>query len=256
MNPLNIPCIALQGSTPQAMVIPAAELAQYFNATSALALARAEAEALQRQARECLAQAEEEARQIRIRARDQGIAEAANEGEALRQRLIEETLDWHVAETALEATLAQHLDTRLRALVAQVLEEFIGEQDGVELMVRRVRQRLLTFLAQGALTLRVCADCEQHIRHTFADYPQVQVLGSSSLATTQALLETHLFTLRIDLDAHLQSLLSRLRQVPHEPPADDYQDRLRQPQADSAGSESGASPPARRHTSLPSAICP
>ncbi|AZC32419.1 hypothetical protein C4K38_4468 [Pseudomonas chlororaphis subsp. piscium] len=256
MNPLNIPCIALHGSTPHAVVIPAAELAQYFNATSLLAQARAEAEALQRQARECLAQAEEQARQIRIQARDQGLAEAANEREVLRQRLIEETLDWHVAETALEATLAQHLDTRLRALVAQVLEEFIAEQDAVELMVRRVRQRLLAFLAQGALTVRVSADCEQHVRHTLADYPQVQVLGSPSLTMTQALLETQLFTLRIDLDAHLQSLLSRLRQVPHEPPADDYQDRLRQHQADTADSEPGASPPARRHTSLPSAISP
>ncbi|MGY4818372.1 hypothetical protein ACVNP3_20785 [Pseudomonas chlororaphis subsp. piscium] len=256
MNPLNIPCIALQGSTPHAVVIPGAELAQYFNATSLLAQARAEAEALQRQARECLAQAEEQARQIRIQARDQGLAEAASEREVLRQRLIEETLDWHVAETALEASLAQHLDTRLRALVAQVLEEFIGEQDAVELMVRRVRQRLLAFLAQGALTVRVGADCEQHVRQTLADYPQVQVLGSSSLARTQALLETQLFTLRIDLDAHLQSLLSRLRQVPHEPPADDYQDRLRQHQADTADSEPGASPPARRHTSLPSAISP
>lgn len=256
MNPLNIPCIALPGSTPSAMVIPAMQLAEYFSATTVLAEARAQAEAMQRQARECVAQAEEQALQIRTQARDQGIAEATSERETLRQTLIEETLDWHVAETALEATLAQHLDTRLRALVAQVLEEFIGEQDGAELVVRRVNQRLLTFLAQGALTVRVSPDCEHHARQSLADYPQVQVLGTPSLATTQALLETRLFTLRIDLDAHLQSLLSRLRQVPHETPADDHQDRLRQPQTDPGHAKLTASPPARRHASLPAAICP
>lgn len=256
MNPLNIPCIALPGSAPHAMVIPAAQLAEYFSATTVLADAHAQVKALQRHARECLARAEEEALQIRTLARDQGIAEAVSERQTMRQTLIEETLDWHVAETALEATLAQHLDTRLRDLVAQVLQEFIGEQDGVDLMIRRVQQRLPTFLAQGALTVRVALDYEQQVRHSLADHPQVQVLGCASLATAQALLETRLFTLRIDLDAHLQSLLSRLRQAPYEPPADDYQDRLRQHQTVPSESKLSTSTTPWRHTSLSTAICP
>lgn len=256
MNPMNIPCLALPGSTPHAVVIPASQLAEYFSATKMLDDARAQAEVLQRQARECLARAEEEAFQIRTLARDQGIAEAANERQAMRQTLIEETVDWHVAETALEANLAQHLDTRLRDLVAQVLQEFIGEQDGVELMVRRVQQRLPAFLAQDALTVRVASNGEHQVRHALADHPQVQVLVCASLATNQALLETRLFTLRIDLDAHLQSLLSRLRQVPCETPANDHQDRPRQPQTHPADTNPGASPSDRCHANLSSAICP
>lgn len=256
MSAIIIPCFSLPGSMPHSVVIPATELAEYFNATSVLAHARVEAEAIQRQARECLTRAEEEALQIRTRTRDQGIAEVANERDTLRQTLIEETLDWHVAETELEAILAQHLDTRLRALVALVFEEFIGEQDGVELMVRRVQQRLLTLLTQGALTVRVSPECEDQAQRTFAAYPQVQVISTPSLKTTQALLETHLFTLCIDLDVHLQSLLSRLRQVPYELPADDYQDRLRQYQTDSSDAKLTASPPAQHHASLSTAICP
>ena len=256
MKPLNIPCLALSGNAPQAIVIPAKQLAEYFNATTVLADARAQAETLLRQACECLAKAKEEALQIRALARDQGIAEAANERQTMHQTLIDETLDWHVAETALEATLAQHLDTRLRALVAQVLEEFIGEQDGVELIILRVQQRLPAFLAQGVLTVRVAPDREHQVRHALADHPQVQVFGCASLATAQALLEARLFTLRIDLDAHLQSLLSRLRQVPHETPVDDHQDRLRQPQPRPGDAPPSTSCPARRHANFSSAICP
>ncbi|MGF6401564.1 flagellar biosynthesis/type III secretory pathway protein FliH [Pseudomonas frederiksbergensis] len=224
MNALIIPCIFLPGSMPHATLIPATELAEYFSATSVLAQAHAEAELIQQQARECLAQAEEQAQLILDQARDQSLAEAAHELNTLRQELIEETLDWHVAETTLEITLAQHLDTRLRALVALVLEEFIGEQDGAELMVRRVQQRLLTFLTEGALTVRVSPASENQAQRAFAAYPQVQVISTPSLTMTEALLETHLFTLRIDLDAHLQSLLSRLKQTPREPAIDDYQD--------------------------------
>ncbi len=213
MSDLKIPCVSLPGRIVHSIVIPAAELANYFSATSVLALAREEAKTIQQQASTSLALAQEEAQQIRVQAHHQGVADAANELVSLRKALIEETLDWHVAESELEATIAQHLETQLRALVALVLEEFIGEQDALELIVRRVQQRLIPFLAEGNITLYVSANNECQAKDTFASYPQVQVISTPSLATTQALVETALFTLRIDLDGHLQSLLSRLRQT-------------------------------------------
>lgn len=254
MKALIVPCMSLPGSTLHTLLIPASELAEYFSASSVLAQAQAEAQVILQQAREHLALAEQEALQIRLQARDQGLAEAAHEHSALRQTLIEETLDWHVAETALEVTLAQHLDTRLRTLVAQALEEYIGEQDGAELIVRRVQQRLLTVLSTGALTVRVSPICEHQAQHAFAEYPHIQVISTPSLTTTQALLETHLFTLHIDLDAHLESLLARLGPFPKEKPTDGYQDRFSQPLTHFSDSELSHSPPVRCHPGLSGTI--
>ncbi|MBV4465824.1 hypothetical protein KVG95_21080 [Pseudomonas sp. SWRI79] len=254
MSALNIPCLYLSGATPHSAVIPAVELADYFNATSILIEAREEAEAILQQAHASLADAQRDAQQIRDKAHHQGIADAASELASLRTALIDETLEWLVAETALETTIAQHLDTRLRALVGAVLEEFIGEQDATELIIRRVQQRLMHFLSDEAITLRVSTSSKTKAKAIFSSYSQVRVIADTSLQDTQALLETHLFTLRIDLDLHLRSLLSRLRQVSREDLIDDQQDRLCKSQISAGDSKHATTATDQRNTSFSLAI--
>ncbi|MCU1748812.1 hypothetical protein [Pseudomonas sp. 6D_7.1_Bac1] len=254
MSALNIPCVYLSGATPHSAIIPAVELADYFNTTSMLVKAREEAEAIRQQARASLADAQRDAQQIRDEAHHQGLADAASELASLRTTLIDETLEWLVAETELETTIAQHLDTRLRVLVGAVLEEFIGEQDATELIIRRVQQRLMHFLSDEAITLRVSTSSETTAKDTFSSYSQVRVITDSALKNTQALLETHLFTLQIDLDLHLQSLLSRLRQASREELTDDQQDRLRKSQASAGDSKYATTATDQRNANFPLAI--
>lgn len=213
MTSLKIPCISLQGTSTYALVIPAPELADYFSATSVLVQAQSEAANLQLQAEAELTSAREEAEKIRAHAHLKGLADAADELISLRETLIKETLEWHVAETQLESTIAKNLDTRLRSLVAQVLEEYLGDKNALELLTQRVQQRITSFLDKGNITLRVPSDSVSKFQESLLAYPQVRIIGAASLKNTQALLETHLFTLRLDLETHLESLLSRLRQT-------------------------------------------
>lgn len=254
MSALNIPCLYLSGAAPLTAIIPAVELADYFNATSILLKAHEEAEAILQQARASLANAQHDAKQIRVKAHHQGIADAASELASLRTTLIDETLDWLVAETELETTIAQHLDTRLRALVGAVLEEFIGEQDATALIIRRVQQRLMHFLSDEAVTLRISTSSETKAKAIFSSYSQVHVIADTSLQDTQALLETHFFTLRVDLDLHLQSLLSRLRQGSREELIDDQQDRLCKSQVSAGDSKHATTATDQRNTNFSLAI--
>ncbi|MHC8397983.1 hypothetical protein ACYZTX_00355 [Pseudomonas sp. MDT1-17] len=234
--------------------IPAVELQEHFSAASALAQAHEACEALYQQAQMALEHAQEEAEQIRQQAYQQGMLEAAQAWAEQHQALIDQTLEWHVSQARLETTLAQHLDKRIRALVAVVLEEFVGEQLAADLMVRRIQQRLGRFLNEGAITLRVSDTWQTRAREHFGAYPHVRVVSCASLTPAQAQVQTPLFTLRIDLDQHLDSLLSRLRQPPNEPGCDDYQNRSLEPQTGHCPATCASTPPHRRDADSSCAI--
>jgi flagellar biosynthesis/type III secretory pathway protein FliH len=254
MTPLTIACISLPGSSAHTQYIPAVELQEHFTAASALAQAHEACESLHQQAHLTVAQAHQEAEQIRQQAYQQGRLEAAQAWAEQQQALIEQTLDWHVTHTELEATLARHLDARIRTLVAVVLEEFVGEQHAADLMVQRVQQRLGRFLQEGAITLRVADTCHAQVREQLAAYPQVRVNRCAALKPTQAQVQTALFTLHIDLEQHLDSLLSRLKHLAKEPICDDYHNRSPDPQAGHPASTCASAPAHRRDAGFSCAI--
>lgn len=254
MTQLNIPCVFLPGPCPQAQLIPAAQLQAHFQAASALTQTQAACEDLQEQARLTLQQAQEEAEQIRQQAYQQGRLDAEQAWAEQQQALIEQTLQWHVSHTNLEATLALQLDTRIRTLVAAALEEYLGEQHAADLLVRRVQQRLGRFLPEDAITLRVADTCHAKAREEMAAYPHVRVIHCATLKPTQAQVQTALFTLHIDLEQHLDSLLSRLKPLANEPDCDDYQNRPPEPQTGRPAAASAAPPARRRDADFPCAI--
>ncbi|MBB6155187.1 flagellar biosynthesis/type III secretory pathway protein FliH [Pseudomonas sp. JAI115] len=251
MTLLTIPCIYLPGSSPHGQFIAAEELQAHFDAASALNQAHEACESLYQQAALVLDQAHEEAEQIRQQAYQQGQLEAAQTWSVQHQALIEQTLQWHVQQSELETAMVQHLDGRLRALVAAALQEFIGEQHAADLLVQRVQQRLNHFLHEGTLTLHVAAAGHAQIQASLATHPHVRVVGCAALTAAQARLQSPLFTLHIDLDQHLDSLLSRLTPLSSEPARDDDQNRSPEPQADHHPAAAIAHAAQGRHADLP-----
>ncbi|BBE08743.1 EsaK protein [Mycoavidus cysteinexigens] len=210
MTHLNLSIISLCGAIPCTTIIPAATLAQYFDARAIVTHAQETAQARLQQADAILAEAQREAEQIRAEARQQGLAEAASERETMRTALIDETLTWLVAEEQLESAIAAQLDTRVRIWMAKMLTEWIGEQDATEWITQRIKRRLPQELEDTSVTLRVSAAAMPVAQAEFAAYPQVRVSADAALNTRQAVLETRFVTLHIDLDTHLQSLLAYL----------------------------------------------
>jgi flagellar biosynthesis/type III secretory pathway protein FliH len=213
MNPLNVPITYLKGAVPPGPIIRANELALYFDAESIVAQAKSEAGALIARAGETLADATREAERIRAQAREAGLTDARTQLEAMRASVIDETVQWCVAENELETTIIARLDTQIRSVVAASLEGFAAEQDPVDRLMQRVRARLRQCAAHERTTLRVANGALEAARVVWARDElgqRLEVVGDPTLKEAQAVIETPFVKIRIDLDLHLQSVLSRL----------------------------------------------
>jgi flagellar biosynthesis/type III secretory pathway protein FliH len=214
VNSVNVPITYLKGPVPPGPIIRGSALAHYFDAASILEQARRQAKTLLACADEQLADATRDAAHIRAQARIQGIADANAQIEASRAALIEETIQWCVAESSLETRIAARLDSQIRAVLAQALAEFAAEQDVVEPLMRRVRERLQQCIEHPTITLRVAADALEAAHGACAAGERtrrVHVVADCALKATQAVIETPFVTIHLDLDLHLESVLTQLR---------------------------------------------
>jgi flagellar biosynthesis/type III secretory pathway protein FliH len=214
VNFVNVPITYLKGPVPPGPIIPASALAHYFDAASILELARRQAEGLLARADEQLANATRDATQIRTQARKQGLADANAQIEASRAAVIEETIQWCVAESSLETTIAARLDSQIRGVVAQALAEFAAEQDAVEPLMLRVRTRLRQCVEHRTITLRVAEHSLEAAHGACAADERtrrVHVVADRALKAAQAVIETPFVKIHLDLDLHLESVLTRLR---------------------------------------------
>lgn len=199
-----ISVLRLPGPVPFGPVIGAHELKQLTTMSAWL-------DTVRQQAAEMLAAACREAEEIREAARQAGMASAREEMTALRSSIIESAVEWLFDQRELEAVVAGRMETRLRALVAEVLEEFLGEQDPIERLMHRLRSRLATFSAGDLLTLRVAPANHAALYQAFADRQQLNVEADGSLAPGHAILDTAFARIVLDPDVHLHAVMSRLR---------------------------------------------
>ena len=224
MNRFEVLITCLAGPVPTAPVVPASELAVLFEADSIVAHARERAQALHDSADAALAQALTDAESLRAQAREQGIADAQVELDAARAALVDETIEWCVAQGQMEAAIAARMDSRIRNLVADALEAFAGRRDGADLLMMRIREAIGRQLANQPVTIYVNDDVLAETIAGCALHRNVVIHADSALAVTQAVLETPLVRVRIDLAQHLQSVLARLAIPSEEEMADGRQD--------------------------------
>ncbi|MEX3956746.1 hypothetical protein [Trinickia sp. EG282A] len=211
---MQLPIVYLKGPAPPDPIIRAQELALYFDAASIVAEARREAEALIASAEETLAHATRDAQRIRAEAHEQGLADVQAELEPMRASLVAETVQWCIAESALEAEIAARIDERIGAVIAEALAEFVAERDDVTRLSERVRERLRRCAEHRTLTLRVARETfDAASRECASDEGgwRVDVTADATLTNAQAVIETPFVQIRIDLDAHLESVLAQLR---------------------------------------------
>ncbi len=200
----------LPGPVPLSTHIPAATLAQCFDAAAIVDAAKQEARTILKQAEEMLACAHAQAEQIRAEAHRQSAAEAMVELAQKQAALVDETVQWLIDEDALETAITTRIEARVRTLVKQTVEPFLNEQDSVELLLRRIHARLRQDRSTAAMTLRVAPAVSARVRSELQSDKRLAITEDDALGTTQAILETPFVILRFDLDEHLQILLSRL----------------------------------------------
>ncbi len=211
---MQVPVIYLRGPLPPGPVIPAEQLALYFDAASIVSAARKEADAMIASANERLADATDDAQRIRAQAYEEGLADAQSRLEPLRAALVAETVQWCIDESALEAEIAARIDKHIGAVVADAVAEFVAEQDLRARLAQRVRERLNQCADHRTLTLRVAHetfDAASAACATDGSPFRLDVTADTSMTAGQAVIETPFVKICIDLGAHLRSVLAQLR---------------------------------------------
>lgn len=215
MTSRKIPLLHITGVHLQGTIIPAAELTRCTQALETLQAAQHKARALKEEAQEALVNAQNEAELIRQQARLEGQKEGEQWIEKARTQAINETVTWLVEEDDLELTIANRLEEHIRSLASQALLEFAGKQDPAELLVRRLARKVPETIREGqALQIKVHAWDLATVQAAFHDQTRIQVSADDKLTPGQAILENDLVTVRIDLDAHLNVLIQRLKAPP------------------------------------------
>ncbi|WP_175007351.1 hypothetical protein [Burkholderia lata] len=196
---MNIPVLTLPGLLPSGTVISAAELAGRVDiermraqAAADLAQAREAADSLREAA---LHAAEEEVERLRQEARDTAVAEA---------------VQWVHDECELEQRIAHQLAIRWRGLTASVLDRLLGTIDQNELLLRRVEQEVAELLPHGRLTLYMQPAALLAATRTYAERPEITLLGDEELGPGQARLDNGLVRISLDERAYRARLLRQL----------------------------------------------
>ncbi|KOC93134.1 hypothetical protein NG43_12235 [Winslowiella iniecta] len=209
-------------TAPAGLVIRASELAEFQAANDIISAAHAEAEQIQRRAQEAAENLEQYCDEVRERARQQGLEQAEEEAPALRQQAVANCIQWLIENHNLEHSIVERLETRLRGILAQVFEEFYGQQSGARLLMSRLQEHIETLLGEEAGTLHVNETQFDELRQAFVTHPQLRIKLDTQLEPGEALLNTPLVSLYLNLDEQLQSILSRLEQLSQEA-SDDQQ---------------------------------
>lgn len=208
---LKIPIRYLFGNAPENTYIPATLVSQYFHASTLVELAQEEINDIRQQAAEIIKTAEHEALFIRTEARQQGIENAEIELATLRSDIIYQTVEWLVDEEELEIDLASQMESKLRKLLAQSLDEYIGEQDNIDILMQRVQKRIPDLWRDEPITLRIAPEAMDAAKNLITEAIPLRIVTDPSYQPTQALLETRLAVIDIDIALHLVDILSRLK---------------------------------------------
>ncbi|EAA3660112.1 type III secretion protein [Salmonella enterica] len=208
-NPLNLVIRTLPGPCPQERLtrdLQAEREQIHQRLAEILDQGREEASALRSEGEACLAQAKEEASRL--------IEAAKIEAKELvlkaRVSAAEEAVQWLYDELEMEQRIANELSQRWRNLIAQSLDELLGQQDQNALLLRRIEKRVTELLPSGRVTLILPPTAMASAIDRWKDITEVTLQVDSTLSEAQAILDNGLVRIHLDNFAQQASLFELL----------------------------------------------
>ncbi|GAB3629260.1 hypothetical protein GCM10027419_41110 [Pandoraea terrae] len=211
---MRIPIERLAGCAPSGPIVSAERMQSAADAAAVLQRAHVFADEHREAAVRCLAQAKSEAEAIRESARRAGMAAAREEIDAARAAAVDAAVTWFADESALERTIVESLDKRIREAIASALAAFVSQQDTVEMLSLRIARNIPAMAADGGLTLRAHPDHVEGIKTALVALAPLRAMPDSRLPPSQALLESPVASVRIDIDADLARIRQHFLQTP------------------------------------------
>jgi len=216
MTFLSVPVTQMSVTAPNGLLISACELAEFQVANDIISAAHAQAKEIENLAQQKADNLQQYCDEAREEARQQGLRQVEEEAPVLRQQAVSHCIQWLVDTHDLEHSIVERLEARLRGILAQVFEEFYGQQNGARLLMARLQEHIETLLGEEAGTLHVNETQFDELRQAFVTHPQLRIKLDRQLEPGEALLNTPLVSMYLNLDEQLQSILSRLEQLSQE----------------------------------------
>ncbi|WP_159084720.1 hypothetical protein [Dongshaea marina] len=210
MNPFSIAISQISGIPMTGDVIGSETFEKMQQAEYLMQQARIEASQIIEQAQEQLAQARQEIALMQEQAHLQATNHARELAESAQSQAIADAIQWLVDEQSLERAIACEMEQKVRSLVAFAIREFAGEQDTTELLIRRISKMVDEQLKHNRVSLIVNPNQLKYIRKELGEGDELVYRTDEGLSESQAVIETSLVRMELDLDRHLELIIEHL----------------------------------------------
>ncbi len=211
MNPFSVRIEMLEGPAPEGAVLKTA-------AVSLRQETKKWAEQASTQAIKVLKQAQQKAKSIQEAAAQVGALQKAQAIEDIRiqtrDATLEEALQWLVEEQALEAHIVEGLESRMREMMATVLEEWLDDQDELNQLARRLTSLAAARVRQHPYKLRLHPEACETLQARYegkSPFERAQWVPDATLEARQAVFEDAFLRVEFDLALHWSKVMNALR---------------------------------------------
>ncbi len=213
MNPFNFPIEKLDKLDGLDPVIKGSTFSLLQQASTLIKRAQTQALEVLRQANlEALA-IQEKAAQVGEFQKSQVVRKIRDE---TRDATVEEGLRWLIDEQQVESAVIKSLETRVREIMASVLEEWFAEQDQLAQLATRLAVLVRERAQQRPCKLRLhpdaCATIEAQLKE-LVDLNGIDCLADATLTPEQAVIETEFLHVEFDLARHRNAVFTALRKM-------------------------------------------
>lgn len=154
------------------------------------------------------------ARQYVQRMRRQGQAQTTQLLEQTRVQAIQETIQWLVPAQQLESALADHLAQQAAHWAVEAFKRLVEAVDQPQLLVQQLHASIRELQPHGSLTLRVHPNQLEGLQQSLCENGSVTVVADQHLQPLQAVLESPLVVIKLDLEQHVTLLIEQLLTSP------------------------------------------
>jgi flagellar biosynthesis/type III secretory pathway protein FliH len=154
------------------------------------------------------------AREYVQRMRKRSVAQTTQLFEQTRIQAIQETIQWLVPAQQLESALANHLAKQAAQWAVEALKQLVDTVDQPRLLLRRLHASIRELQPHGRLTLRVHPTQVEALQQSLSKNDLVIVVADQQLEPLQALLESPLVVIKLDLEQHITLLIEQLLALP------------------------------------------
>lgn len=214
MNPFNLPLQRLGLPAPLQVHLTAEKLIAWQRSNQLTHWVRQRAAQRLIRVRQRRLEIRQATRQYVQRMRKRGQAQTTQLLEQTRAQAIQETIQWLVPAEQLERALADHLAQQAAHWAVEAFKQLLDAVEQPRLLEQQLHASIRELQPHGSLMLRVHPNQLEGLQQSLCENGRVTVVADQHLQPLQAVLESPLVVIKLDLEQHVTLLIEQLLTPP------------------------------------------